>query len=86
MSFSAEEMLAKIWAIQTQLEDAGIDHSPTIYRDDAISIVANLPGEKWEIDVCEDGSIDFEVFKSVSMDGEAELAAAIANVKRENEQ
>ena len=85
MSFSAAEMLAKIWSIQQALEDAGIDHSPTIYRDDAISIVANPPGEKWEIDICEDGSVDFEVFKSTSMQGEAELLAAIATVKTENE-
>ena len=85
MSFSAADMLAKIWSIQQALEDAGIDHSPTIYRDDAISIVANPPGEKWEIDVCEDGSVDFEVFKVTPMQGEAELATAIAKVKTENE-
>lgn len=85
MSFTAAEMLAKIWSIQQALEEAGIDHAPTIYRDDAISIVANPPGEKWEIDVCEDGSVDFEVFKSTSMQGEAELEAAIAKLKTENE-
>jgi len=85
MSFSAAEMMAKIWSIQMALDEAGIDHAPTIYREDAISIVANLSGEKWEIDVCLDGSIDFEVFKSELMEGEAELTAAIAKVNLEND-
>ena len=36
-------------------------------RDDrlgAVSIDAVVPGERWEIDLLEDGSIDIEVFKS----------------------
>jgi hypothetical protein len=86
MSISGKAMLEKLWALQEQLTDAGIDHSLTIYRDDAVSLVANVPGERWEIDVCEDGSIDFEVFKAMPMQGEAELQAAIANVKLEIEE
>lgn len=82
---SAAAMLEKLWAIQTKLEDAQIDHSLVVYRFDAVSIVANLPGEKWEIDIREDGDLDFEVFKSMPMQGEAELEAAIAEVKQLNE-
>lgn len=82
---SAAAMLEKLGAIQTKLEDAQIDHSLVVYRFDAVSIVANLPGEKWEIDIREDGGLDFEVFKSTPMQGEAELEAAIAEVKQLNE-
>lgn len=84
-SVSAEAMLKKLWAIQAKLKEAEIDHSLVVYRFDAVSIVANLPGEKWEIDIREDGDLDFEVFKSTPMQGEAELEAAIAEVKQLNE-
>jgi len=47
-----------------QLEEAKISHTVTKYRYDAISILAHLPGERWEIDVLEDGDVDFERFVS----------------------
>lgn len=81
-SISATAMLGKLWAIQAKLKDAKIDQSLVVYRYDAVSIVANLPGEKWEIDIREDGEIDFEIFKSASMAGEAELETAIAEMKQ----
>lgn len=84
-SVSAEAMLEKLWAVQAKLKEAQIDHSLVVYRHDAVSIVANLPGEKWEIDIREDGELDFEIFKSTSMEGEAELEAAIADWKQANE-
>jgi len=84
-SVSAAAMMEKLWAVQAKLKAAQIDHSLVVYRFDAVSIVANLPGEKWEIDICENGDLDFEVFKSTPMQGEAELEAAIAEVKRLNE-
>jgi hypothetical protein len=82
---SAEAMLGKLWAVQARLKDAQIDHSLVVYRYDAVSIVADLPGEKWEIDIREDGDLDFETFKSASMEGEAELETAIAKWKQANE-
>ncbi len=45
-----------------QLEEAKIAHSVTQYRCDSISVLAKLPGERWEIDVMEDGDVDFERF------------------------
>jgi hypothetical protein len=47
-----------------QLDAAQIHHAFSHYRDDAISIAAVVPGERWEIDVLEDGEIDFERFVS----------------------
>jgi methylglyoxal synthase len=84
-SISAKAMLEKFWAIQAKLKAAQIDHSLVVYRHDAVSIAATVPGERWEIDIREDGGLDFEAFKSTPMQGEAELEAAIAEMKRLNE-
>jgi hypothetical protein len=34
------------------------------YRDDAISIEVVVPGQRWEIDVLVDGTVEVEVFSS----------------------
>ncbi len=49
------------------LEEAAIDFTVARNRDDAVSIHAVVPGERWEIDVLDDGTVDFERFVS---DGE----------------
>jgi hypothetical protein len=36
----------------------------TRYREDGVSIIANVPGERWEIDVLEDGEVVVEIYKS----------------------
>ena len=54
-------------AIFRMLEAAAIHFTVSRYRDDAVSIHAVVPGERWEIDVLDDGTIDFERFVS---DGE----------------
>lgn len=82
---SGEAMLERLWAVQQELKQAAIAHDLVVYRHDAESIRAFVPGEMWEIDVCENGGLDFEVFKSTPMQGEAELRAAIAKVKQANE-
>lgn len=46
------------------LEVAQIHFLVSRYRDDAISIQAAVPGERWEIDVMADGQVDFERFVS----------------------
>jgi hypothetical protein len=63
------------------LEGARIHFSVTRYRRDAISILATIPGERWEIDVLPDGSVEFERFASTGgVTGSAELKKAIAAV------
>jgi hypothetical protein len=54
-------------AILAELDEAKIAYTVTKYRYDAVSISAAVPGERWEIDVLEDGGVDFERFTS---DGE----------------
>ena len=49
------------------------------HRHDAVSILATVPGERWEIDVLDDGDVDFERFVTTGgVTGEAEMKEAIA--------
>lgn len=56
--------LKKLLALSDQLKTAGIHHDVTRYREDGVSIIASVPGERWEIDVLDDGEIVVEVYKS----------------------
>lgn len=56
--------IKKILSFLDQLKKAKIYHSVHSTRDEAISVDVSVPGERWEIDFLEDGSIDVEVFKS----------------------
>jgi hypothetical protein len=53
--------------IIARLNAARIHHSITSIRDDAIMIDAAVPGERWEIEVFEDGHVEIERYRS---DGE----------------
>lgn len=60
------------------LEAAQIHYVVTQTRSDGVSVHATLPGERWEIDILEDGDIDFERFVSNgTIAGESELKTAI---------
>jgi hypothetical protein len=50
--------------IVRELDAAKIAYTVARNRYDGISIQAVVPGERWEIDVLEDGSVDFERFAS----------------------
>jgi hypothetical protein len=56
--------LKKLLALSDKLKDANIHHDVTRYREDGVSIIASVPGERWEIDVLDDGEIIVEVYKS----------------------
>ncbi len=56
--------MKKLLALSDQLKAANIHHEVTRYRDDGVSIIANVPGERWEIDVLDDGEVIVEVYKS----------------------
>ena len=61
---SEANALKKLLALSDQLKAANIHHEITRYREDGVSIIANVPGERWEIDVLEDGEVVVEVYKS----------------------
>lgn len=63
------------------LEEARIHFTVTRYRRDAISVLATVPDERWEIDVLEDGTVEFERFVSKGgVAGKAELKRAIERI------
>ncbi len=70
---------AKLMAIIRALEAAQIHFVLSYNRDEAVSIHATVPGERWEIDVLESGDVDFERFVSTDgVTGEAEMNDFIA--------
>lgn len=54
----------KLFEILGDLAAANISYSLSITREGAVTILAAVPGERWEIDVYESGDLDFEVFQS----------------------
>jgi hypothetical protein len=76
---SGKPSIAKVMRILRELEAAKIYFQLAHNRDDGITIEAVVPGERWEIDILEDGTIDFERFvTTANICGEAELMSAIA--------
>ncbi len=60
-------MLAVFTQIRERLDTAELRYTSSVYRDDAISLLVNEPGEYWEIDVLQDGSVDVEVYASTGL-------------------
>lgn len=79
----ASSHLDRLWALSQRLTEAGIQHETVVYREDAVSIVANPPGEYWEIDFLDDGGVDVEIYTSKGLEDEPEAAIErlIANVR-----
>lgn len=69
----------KLFSIADALSVASIYFSLHRTRDNAVTILAVVPGERWEIDVFDDGHVDVEVFRSTgTIEGESFLTALIA--------
>ena len=60
-------MLSVFTTIRERLDAAELRYTSSVYRDDAISLLVNEPGEYWEIDVLQDGSVDVEVYASTGL-------------------
>ena len=50
-------------ALLADLRRANIDYRLRDSRDEAISVDVAVPGERWEIDLLPDGSVEVEVFR-----------------------
>lgn len=48
----------------SDLEGAGISYTLAHNRDDAIMVIAAAPGERWEIEFLQDGTLEVERFIS----------------------
>ncbi len=58
------DIFCKILAFLRKLEESKIAYELRHSREDAIMVKINVPGERWEVEYLEDGSIDVECFVS----------------------
>lgn len=54
----------KLTNFLTQLEQHKISYALAHYRDEAIMVMAAVPGQRWEIEFFHDGSVEIERFIS----------------------
>ena len=54
----------KLIAFLSDLERRGISYSLAHNRDEAIMVIASAPGERWEIEFLDNGSVEIERFIS----------------------
>ncbi|HEX3150275.1 MAG TPA: hypothetical protein VHR66_19520 [Gemmataceae bacterium] len=59
-----ESQLKKLNRVEKLLTTAGIHFVRNDYREGALSLFATVPGQRWEIDVMDDGELEVECFKS----------------------
>jgi len=64
----------KLLGFIRRLEEAKIYHQVAAHRDDAISVLVTVPGQRWEVDFLADGDVDVERFVSTGeIDDESAL-------------
>lgn len=71
-----------LFHIVAALQNAKISFSLSITREDAVSVLAVVPGERWEIDVFSDGTTEVEVFHSEGKIGDASQLDAMIQLFR----
>ncbi|MCI0691701.1 hypothetical protein L0337_06785 [candidate division KSB1 bacterium] len=59
-----KDVLSKLMAFLADLENGKIHCALSHQRDNAIMIAVVVPGERWEVEFCEDGSVEVERFIS----------------------
>lgn len=59
-----EPNLKDVLAFAQRLEAANIHYSVRVARPDALMFTVVVPGERWEVECMEDGSMEVEVFRS----------------------
>jgi hypothetical protein len=70
---------SKLLAFLAELEQGKISYTLAHQRDDAIMIVAVVPGERWEIEFFDDGAVEVERFISNGeIYGESALSELLA--------
>ena len=66
---------AKVLDFAARLDAAKIGYELAINREDMIMFTVAVPGELWEVEFAQDGSVDVEIFRSgEEMKGEGQLA------------
>ncbi len=55
---------ANLFSFLQGLREAGIRYRLGQCRDEAVMVEIAVPGERWEVEFMEDGSVEVEVFRS----------------------
>src|SRR5688500_16883496 len=75
-----KDIFRKLLAFLDHLDQAKISYTLARQRDEAIMVLAVVPGERWEIEFLSDGSVEVERFISDGeMYGEEVLDELLAN-------
>ena len=76
----------KLTAFLTELEGRQVSYTLSHNRDEAIMVNVAAPGERWEIEFLEDGSIEVERFISNGeVDGEETLRELFVRYRNEGD-
>lgn len=67
----------KLVAFLSKLEQAQISYTLAHHRDETVMVNVAIPGERWEIEFFEDGTVEIERFRS---NGEIHDEAALSEV------
>ncbi|HVS36400.1 MAG TPA: hypothetical protein VMS17_12610 [Gemmataceae bacterium] len=79
-----QDRFHKLMTFLQKLEEAKIYHELAHHRYDAVSVYVTVPGERWEVDFLEDGTVDVERFRSNGhIDDESALTDLFANFSDE---
>lgn len=65
---------ASLLSFLQDLRDVKLHYELAHHRDEAIMVIVSVPGERWEVEFAEDGSVEVEVFRS---DGQIHDAAVL---------
>ena len=76
-------MAAMLRSLRDRLSAADVHFTEATYRDDAVSLLVNEPGEYWEIDVLQDGSVDVEIYVSQGLSDDP-MAAIDSLIQRKS--
>jgi len=67
-----------------RLRAAGVHFSLRQDRENAVSVDVAVPGQRWEVDVLADGSVEVEVFKSDGVIGDESTLDALLSTQKQN--
>lgn len=59
-----KDVFSKLMAFLADLENGKIYYTLAHQRDNAIMVAVVVPGERWEVEFCDDGSVEVERFIS----------------------
>jgi hypothetical protein len=62
-----QDNLGKLLSFLVRLKEVHISYTLKQIREEAVMVLIHVPGQYWEVEFFEDGSVEIEIFKS---DGE----------------